>query len=327
MRADRASLMTSDTIRTLVFVLLAAAALWFYLKAKLKQVATISILGLLIVVDLVGVDKRYVNDENFVSARMVDEPFQKNGADMQILEDDGYFRVYDATTSAFNSGRASYYHNALGGYHAAKPGRMQDIQDYYLNKGDIGILNMMNVRYIITEAKNGGAVAQRNPYANGPAWFVENVVLAENADEEIRLLDSLNTKETAIIIKEFLSKVPLEKIERDSTATIDLVEHTPNYLVYETSTKSAQLALFSEVYYPKGWNAYINNKPVDYIRANYVLRALPIPAGNHKVEFKFEPKVIQTGSTISLASSALLLLIIVGTLFFTYRKRNTETNP
>lgn len=327
MRADRASLMTSDTLRTLVFVLLAAAALWLYLKAKLKQVATMTILGLLLVIDLVGVDKRYVNDENFVSARLVDEPFQKNGADMQILEDDGYFRVYDATTNAFNSGRASYYHNALGGYHAAKPGRMQDIQDYYLSKGDIGILNMMNVRYIITQAKNGGAVAQRNPYANGPAWFVENVMLAENADEEIRLLDSLNTKETAVINKEFLSKIPLEKIERDSTATIDLVEHAPNYLVYETSTQSAQLALFSEVYYPKGWNVYINNKPVDYIRANYVLRALPIPPGNHKVEFKFEPKVIQTGSTISLASSALLLLIILGTLFYTYRKRITETTP
>ncbi|MBZ0328621.1 MAG: YfhO family protein [Altibacter sp.] len=327
MRADRASLMTSDTLRTLVFVLLAAAALWLYLKAKLKQVATMTILGFLLVIDLVGVDKRYVNDENFVSARMVDEPFQKNGADMQILEDDGYFRVYDAMNNAFNSGRASYYHNALGGYHAAKPGRMQDIQDYYLSKGDIGILNMMNVRYIITQAKNGGAVAQRNPYANGPAWFVENVMLAENADEEIRLLDSLNTKETAVINKEFLSKIPLEKIERDSTATIDLVEHAPNYLVYETSTQSAQLALFSEVYYPKGWNVYINNKPVDYIRANYVLRALPIPPGNHKVEFKFEPKVIQTGSTISLASSALLLLIILGTLFYTYRKRNTETTP
>lgn len=327
MRADRASLMTSDTLRTLVFVLLAAAALWLYLKAKLKQVATMTILGLLLVIDLVGVDKRYVNDENFVSARLVDEPFQKNGADMQILEDDGYFRVYDAMNNAFNSGRASYYHNALGGYHAAKPGRMQDIQDYYLSKGDIGILNMMNVRYIITQAKNGGAVAQRNPYANGPAWFVENVMLAENADEEIRLLDSLNTKETAVINKEFLSKIPLEKIERDSTATIDLVEHAPNYLVYETSTQSAQLALFSEVYYPKGWNVYINNKPVDYIRANYVLRALPIPPGNHKVEFKFEPKVIQTGSTISLASSALLLLIILGTLFYTYRKRNTETTP
>ena len=325
-RQDRMSLMTSDTIRTLIFVLLAAGALWLYLKAKLRQVAAISVLVLLILVDLVGVDRRYVNDENFVSARMVDEPFQKNGADMQILEDDGYFRVYDATTNPFNSGRASYYHNALGGYHAAKPGRMQDIQDYYLEKGDIGILNMMNVRYIITEGKNGGAVAQRNPYANGPAWFVENVMVAENADEEIRLLDSLNTKETAVINKEFLSRIPLEKIVRDSTATIELVEHSPSHLIYETATKSDQLAMFSEVYYKKGWNAYINNKPVDYIRANYVLRALPLPAGNHKVEFKFEPKVIQTGSTISLASSALLLLIILGTIFYTYRKEKTEAN-
>ncbi|PKA84039.1 membrane protein YfhO [Ulvibacter sp. MAR_2010_11] len=326
MREDRMSLMTSDTIRSLVFVLLAATSLWLFLKAKLKETATVTLLAILIVIDLVGVDRRYVNNENFVSARQVEAPFEKNGADVQILEDDGYFRVYDATTNPFNSGRASYYHNALGGYHAAKPGRIQDLDDFYLNKGDIGILNMMNVRYIITQAKNGGAVAQRNPYANGSAWFVENVMLAENADEEIRLLDSLNTKETAIILKDFLSEVPLDKIVRDSTATIELVSHQPNHLVYEAATTSPQLAVFSEVYYPHGWNAYINGKPAQYIRANYVLRAIRVPSGNSKIEFKFEPQVVTTGSTISLASSLLLLAMILGTAWFTYRKRTSHSS-
>ena len=206
------SLMKIDTIRSLVFVLLTAGALWFFLKAKIKETATIALLVALVVIDLVSVNKRYVNNDNFVSARMVDAPFQKNGADIQILEDDDHFRVYDATTNPFTSGRASYYHNALGGYHAAKPGRIQDIDEFYLSQGDIGILNMMNVRYIITQGKNGGAVAQRNPYANGNVWFVENVMLAENANEEIRLLDSLNTKKTAIIHNDFLNKIPLEKI-------------------------------------------------------------------------------------------------------------------
>ncbi len=323
-REDRMSLFTTDAIRSLIFVLLTAAVLWFFIKGSLKKGFAIAALSVLIVIDLVGVDRRYVNEDDFVQARMVDEPFQKNGADLQILEDDGHYRVYDATSNAFNSGRASYFHNALGGYHAAKPGRMQDLFEFYISKGNIGILNMMNVRYIITQAKNGGAVAQRNPYANGDSWFVENVLPAENANEEILLLDSLDTKKTAILNKEFLSKIPSQKIERDSTATIELFTHNPSHLVYEASTKTPQLALFSEVYYPEGWNVYINGKPAEYFRANYVLRAMVIPAGNNKIEFKFEPKVIQTGSTISLVSSLVFLLIVLSGLYFSFRKKEAQ---
>ncbi len=323
-REDRMSLFNSDAIRSLIFVLLTAAVLWFFIKGKLKKGFAIAALSLLVIVDLVGVDRRYVNEDAFVQAKLVDEPFQKNGADEQILKDEGHYRVYDASTNAFNSGRASYYHNALGGYHAAKPGRMQDLFEFYISKGNIGILNMMNVRYIITQAKNGGPVAQRNPYANGDAWFVENVQPAENANEEIQLLDSLDTKNTAIINKEFLSKIPNQKIERDSTAIIELFSHQPNKLVYETSTKSPQLAIFSEVYYPKGWNAYINGKPAEYFRADYLLRAMVIPPGNNKIEFKFEPKVIQTGSTISLVSSIVFLLILLSGLYFAFRKKEVK---
>ena len=323
-REDRMSLFTSDAIRSLIFVVLTAALLWFFMKGKLKKGFAIAALSLLVIVDLVGVDRRYVNEDAFVQAKLVDEPFQKNGADEQILKDDGHYRVYDATTNAFNSGRASYYHNALGGYHAAKPGRMQDLFEFYISQGNIGILNMMNVRYIITQTKNGGPVAQRNPYANGDAWFVENVLPAENANEEIQLLDSLDTKKTAVVNKEFLSKIPSQKIERDSTATIELFSHQPNKLVYETSTKSPQLAIFSEVYYPKGWNAYINGKPAEYFRADYLLRAMVIPPGNNKIEFIFEPKVIQTGSTISLASSIIFLLIFLSGLYFVFRKKEVK---
>ncbi|SRX56028.1 YfhO family protein [Aequorivita sp. CIP111184] len=323
-REDRMSLFTSDAIRSLIFVLLTAAVLWFFMKGKLKKGFAVAALCVLVLIDLVGVDRRYVNEDDFVQAKLVDEPFQKNGADEQILKDDGHYRVYDASTNAFNSGRASYYHNALGGYHAAKPGRMQDLFEFYISKGNIGILNMMNVRYIITQNKNGGPVAQRNPYANGDAWFVENVQPAENANEEIQLLDSLDTKKTAIINKEFLSKIPSKKIERDSTATIELFSYQPNHLVYEASTKSAQLAVFSEVYYSKGWNAYINGKPAEYFRADYVLRAMVIPSGNNKIEFKFEPKVIQTGSTISLISSIIFLLILLSGLYFAFRKKELK---
>lgn len=315
-RDDRASLFITDTIRSMVFVLLTAAVLWFFLKDKLKQNTTIALLAVLIVIDLVGVDWRYVNNDDFVNARIMDQPFQKSQADIQILEDEGHFRVYDITTNPFSSGRASYFHNALGGYHAAKPGRVQDLDDFYLAEGDIGILNMMNVRYIIGQSPNGGPVAQRNPFANGNAWFVENVLMAENANEELLLLDSLNTKQTVVIHKEFQDNLPLDDIVRDSTATIELTAFKPNHLVYESSSSSTQLAVFSEVYYPKGWNAYINGQPADYIRANYVLRAMTVPAGNHKIEFKFEPEVIRKGGTIALVSFIILVLILVGGLWY-----------
>jgi hypothetical protein len=323
-REDRMSLFTSDAIRSLIFVILTAAVLWFFIKGTLKKGFAIAVLCVLILVDLIGVDRRYVNEEDFVQAKMVEEPFQKNGADIQILEDDGHYRVYDATTNAFNSAKASFYHNALGGYHAAKPGRMQDLFEFYISQGNIGILNMMNVRYIITQNKQGGPVAQRNPYANGDVWFVENVQPAENADQEIQFLDSLNTKITAVINNEFLSKIPTKSIVRDSTATIELFTYQPNHLVYEASTKTEQVAIFSEVYYPKGWNAYVNGKPAEYFRANYVLRAMVIPPGNNKIEFKFEPKVIQTGSTISLISSILFLLILLSGLYLVFQKKEVK---
>ena len=324
-RDDRAKLFTTDAFRSLVAVLLAASVLWFFLKGRLKEIYAIGILVVLIAFDLIGVNIRYVNGSDFVSARIMDQPFQKNPADLQILEDEGHFRVYDITTNPFSSGRASYFHNALGGYHAAKPGRIQDLDDFYLAEGDIGVLNMLNVRYIIGESPNGGPVAQRNPFANGNAWFPESVLLAENANEELLLLDSLDTKRTVVIHNEFKDLLPLAEMARDSTASIDLVEVKPDYLVYESASKTPQLAVFSEVYYPQGWNAYINGEPSDHIRANYALRALPLPAGNHRIEFKFEPQVIKTGSTIALVSFIVLLLIMAGGYWWT-RKNETSSS-
>ena len=325
-REDRMTLLTNDAIRSLVLILITAGALWFFLKAKIKQGTAIAIVAVVILIDLIGVDRRYVNNDDFVQSRIIERPFQENYADKEILKDDGYFRVYDATVgNPFASGRASYFHNALGGYHAAKTGRIQDLDDFYLSKGDIGILNMMNVKYIAVQSKNGSAVAQRNPYANGPAWLVENVIIGENADEEIQFLDSLNTKKTAIINKEFSRLLPTENIQRDSTAIIELVSHSPSHLVYEASTNSSQLAIFSEVYYPKGWNAYINNEPAEYFRANYVLRAMHIPKGTHKIEFKFEPQVVATGRKISLASSIFFILLFLGGIYYNFKKENASS--
>lgn len=325
-REDRTSLFRLDALRTLVLVMLSAAVLWFSLKGKLKTNLTLILLAVLLCFDLIGVNRRYVNEDDFVPARIMDQPFQQNLADQQILEDDGYFRVYDITTNPFGSGRASYFHNALGGYHAAKPGRIQDLDDFYLAEGGIGILNMMNVRYIIASGNNGTAIAQRNPYANGNAWFVENVLIAEDANQEILLLDSLDTKRTAVIHREFKDKLPTAEIKRDSLSEIDLISYKPEELVYESSSKTPQLALFSENYYPNGWNAYINDQPAEYIRANYAIRAMVVPAGNHQITFRFEPKVIQQGSRISLFSSLLVLLIVLGGLFFLWKSKQTKSS-
>jgi len=323
-REDRMSLLTTDSIRSLVFVLLAAGTLWVFFKSKIKEITAIGVLTLLIVLDLGLVDRRYVNNDDFVPARAMEQPFQKNGADEQILKDEGHFRVYDLVNRN-NPARASYFHKSMGGYHAAKPRRFQEIDDFYISQGDIGILNMMNVRYIITQNKNGGPYAQRNPYANGNAWFVENALMAETANDEIRLLDSLNSKTTAVINREFMNLIPAKKIVRDSTASILLTSYNPQHLVYEASTKSEQLAVFSEVYYPKGWNAYINDTPAEYFRADYLLRAMSIPAGTNKIEFKFEPHVIENGSKISLGSSFLFALIFVGGLYYKLRKKEIVT--
>lgn len=325
-RADRASLFYSDAIRSLIFVLISAGVLWFLLKERLKETAAVVVLGLLIVIDLAGVDRRYVNNDDFISARLAEQPFQQNGADMQILEDDGHFRVYDNTTDPFNSGRASYYHNALGGYHAAKPGRMNELNDHYISQGDIGMLNMLNVRYIIGRSPNGGAVAQRNPFANGNAWLVENVMLAENADEEIRLLDSLDTKKTAVIHTDFAELLPLQNVARDSTARIELTSYQPNSLKYSFNSTSDQLVVFSEAWYPEGWEATLDGAPAEYIRANYVLRAMIVPKGSHNIEFNFQPEVIQKGSRISLGSAVLLLLLMIGAFYFEFRKKS-NSNP
>lgn len=331
-REDRLSLFTSDAIRSLIFVVLTVGVLWYFVVDKLNKGIAIAALTILTVIDLVGVDRRYVDDKptkengspQWVSKKDIKNPFSKTAADMQILEDEDHFRVYDATSNAFNTGRTSFYHKAVGGYHAAKPGRMQDLFEFYISKGDIGILNMLNVKYIIIQNENGGPIAQRNPFANGPAWFVENVQPAANANEEILLLDSLNTKETAVINEALIAKIPSQQIQRDTTATIELFSYQPNHLVYETESTTEQLAIFSEMYYPYGWNAYINGELVEHFRANYLLRAMVVPAGHHQIEFKFEPKVIQTGSTISLVSTLFFVLITIGGSVI-YRKKKTDS--
>lgn len=314
--ADRKSMLFNDSLRSLLLVLAVAGMLWFYLKGKLKQVPVLIVLGGLIIFDLVSIDANYVNKEDFTSARRVQKPFTATKADTEILKDKGYYRVVNFSVSPMQDGRTSYFHNSIGGYHAAKMKRYQELFDYQIAKNNMEVLNMLNTKYFIISDEQ----FQENPKANGNVWFVNSLKEVDSANEEIVTLDSLNTKSEAVInSKEF--KVGVDTFQKDSTATISLVKKDLTELVYESNTNSNQFAVFSEIYYKDGWNAYIDGKSVPYYRVNYVLRGMEVPKGKHTITFKYEPSVIKTGSLLSLFCYALLLIIPIG-WFVIKRKKN-----
>lgn len=319
-KTERESLFTRDVLRSLVFVILSAITLWMYLKDKFKENLVLVVIGCLVLFDLVAVDKRYVNSDDFVSASQINKPFQKTSADAQILEDTSHYRVLDFSNNPFNTARTSYFHKAFGGYHAAKPKRAEDIFEFYVSKNNMSVVNMLNLKYIIQE-KEGRLVALNNPYSNGNAWFIEGVKTVTSADEEIQLLDSLNLKKQAIVLEGTTTLESTYKL--DSLATLKLTSYKPNHLVYKTSNSNNGVAVFSEMYYKNGWNAYIDGTLKPHFRTNYVLRGLEVPKGNRKIEFKFEPQVIETGSNIALASSIGFLLLILGGLFYEIKTKKS----
>lgn len=314
--ADRKSMLFNDSLRSLLLVLAVAGMLWFYLKGKLKQIPVLIVLGGLIIFDLVSIDTNYVNKEDFTSARRVQKPFIATKADTEILKDTGNYRVVNFSVSPMQDGRTSYFHNSIGGYHAAKMKRYQELFDYQIAKNNMEVLNMLNTKYFIISEEQ----FQENPEANGNAWFVNSLKKVSSANEEIIALDSLNTKSEAVInLGDF--NVKADTFQKDSIATINLVKKDLTQLIYEASTTSKQFAVFSEIYYKDGWNAYIDGESVPYYRVNYVLRGIEVPAGKHKITFKYEPTVIKTGSLLSLLCYALLLIIPIG-WFVIKKKKN-----
>lgn len=323
LREDRKSIFSSDVLRSLFFVLSTAGLCWAYVQDKINKNILLLGLGLCIVIDLVGVDRNYVNTEGFVSAREFNTPFISNTANKKIAEDTGHYRVYDLTTNPFNSGRASYFHNALGGYHAAKPGRIQDLFDFYLAKGSFEVLNMFNVKYIIFEGEEGIGV-QKNPDVNGSAWFVEQLKVVNTPNEEILELATLRTKKEAIINASFQKEVSKVNYIVDSLASIKLTAHQPNRLEYLSNSSEDGFAVFSEVYYENGWEAFIDGKPIPHVQVNYTLRGLQIPSGKHEIIFTFDPQVVKTGSAIIMSSAIVFVLLVGGALFYEYKKRQNE---
>jgi len=323
LQADRMTLYSADLLRSGFFVLLAAVVLWLFLKNRFAQNTAIILVGLLMVFDLFFVDKKYVSDKDFVSRSEVEVPFQETPADAQILQDTTHYRVFEVDGN-LSSARTSYFHKSIGGYSAVKPRRMQQLFDYQIAKNNIEILNMLNVKYIIQTDSTDVAFPVQNINANGNAWFVLKIQNVNSADEEMKALDKFNSKLVAIKNKDgkdrnFELAMPFKL---DSSATIRLTSYKPNHLKYVSNNNNLGFGVFSEMYYENGWKATVDGKETEIVRVNYVLRGIQIPEGKHKIEFKFEPQVVKTGSTITLISCIGMLFLLVGGIYV--EKKNRE---
>ena len=315
-KADRLSMLYSDSFRSIVLIGVGFVVLWLFLKQQLKYTTSIIAFAVLILFDLVQVNLRYVNADDFKEARAIDKPFKASTADLQILKDKSHYRVANFSTDPFQDGRTSYFHKSIGGYHAAKVGRYQDLIEFQLSKQNMQVYNMLNVKYFIIPGDDGEEVAQQNPDANGNAWFVKNIKYVQTADQEIRALDSTLTKSTVVVNENNIHKKINFSTEVDSLAYIKLTEYSLNSLTYDTSSNKDEFAVFSEIYYKHGWNAYLDGVKQPHTNVNYILRGMEIPKGEHIIKFKFEPSVIKSGSIISLISYALMLLIPLSCFFY-----------
>lgn len=332
--ADRTLMLKFDAFRSFLLIALTFTILFFHSLGKLKNNVLYLLLAILIIADMYPICRRYFNEDNF-EFKNINNLRRPSAADQFILKDKDYFRVLDATVDIFNDASPAYFHKNIGGYHAAKLRRYQEIIDVYLAKeiqqtlsnattiSDIvnnlqyaNILNMLNMRYLIY---NKDAQPIENPYANGAAWLVSNYKIVENADKEMQTLGVEDLKQTAIIDKNVVTALP--KIVFDSTAKIDIESYEPNKLIYHTKATTEQLAVFSEIFYDKGWNVYIDGKKSNYFRANYLLRAMIIPVGEHEITFKFEPESFSIGNYIAITSSILLIVLLSLFVFFTIKQK------
>jgi hypothetical protein len=321
---DRISLARSDAFRSLIFVLIGAGLLWALIKKKISNQLAFLLFAGVILIDMWGVDRRYLNNENFNDAAQIQTPFQPRQVDEFIARDTtlGY-RVLDLSTNPFLSVDASYFHRSLGGYHAAKLMRYQELLDKQFNNSiNQDVLDMLNTKYIISKSEDGQSEKiQNRETAAGPAWFVSSVRWAKNNDEEMQGLNSFDPMKEAVVNEEFKSLIDMKKLGLPVNSGIKLVNYHPDHLTYEYTAATDVLTVFSEIWYTKGWNAYLDGEKFPYFRANYVLRAAQLPGGNHKIEFKFEPVSYYTGETISLIASIILIAGLAFAIFSEVSKR------
>jgi hypothetical protein len=324
LQKDRKSHFGGDLFRSFAFILLAILLVGAYLKNKIKPMALIIGMLLLSTIDLMAIDRRYLNEDNFVDKEEYESSFTATEADKQIMADPAKpFRVFDETDpqGPFNGSRASYFHNSIGGYHPAKLGLYQDIIEHQISRGNMEVFNMLNTKYFITQnPATGASMAQLNPNANGPVWFVKAVQFVPTADAEMNVLNTLHTKDSAVAQQKFAPQVK-QQPQFDSSAIIKATEYLNDKIIYTSSSKTNQFAVFSEVYYPHGWNAYIDGQKADYIKVDYVLRGMSVPAGNHTIEFRFEPQSYKTANTQMLVASLLTFALLIAAIAFEFSRR------
>jgi len=323
LKADRSAMFGGQLLRTIGFILLTLGLIWLYIKNLIKPVVTTLAFSVLILIDLLVVDSKYLNAENYQPKEEVQsEGFTKTAIDNEILKDTSVsYRVYNAGPDRFSASdyRVSPFHKAIGGYHAAKLRLYQDIIERYLSggPGSEQVLNMLNAKYVIGQnPQDGQPVLMPNPGAYGPVWLVKNIKLVPGDVAEIQAIGVTNLKDTAVIQQAIGSN--LTQPQWDSAASIRLAKFDNDMMIYSYNSSSPQFAVFSEVYYPYGWNAYIDDKKVDYVKTDYVLRGLAIPAGTHTIKFIFEPSVYKKSVMISYVGSYFVLLFALGGFFMTW---------
>jgi len=312
---DRMAMMRADAYRTLFIIAATFGILWLLNTNKLKNLTVVtSLLGLLIIGDLWMVDKRYVNESDFSKTKTFEGSIKPSAADQQILADKEInYRVFNTTVSSFNDNNTSYFHNSVGGYSAAKLIRYQDLIEEQLSKGNMNVFNMLNTKYFIT-GKPGQEVSQQNPAACGSVWFVNQIDWAKNADEEMAKLTDFNPKTTVVVDERYKDYLIGFKSDSIINGSIALTSFHPDKMGYTSNSTTENFAVFSEIWY-KGnvdWKVYVDGKETEFIRVNYLLRGLKVPAGNHEIVFEFYPEPHYVGSKITLASSAIILVMLLG---------------
>ena len=338
----RMSLFTSDAWRSFFIILVGVTLLWMYVVGKLKQISLIVSLALLCLVDMWTVNKRYLYDEQFVEQQVQTQGFQQTETDKMILADQTLdYRVLNLASNTFNENNTAYWHKSVGGYHAAKLRRYQEMIEEHisgemnnlfkavteaegemekLDPSGFPVLNMLNTRYFIFPLQGGQTLPLLNPHALGNAWFVDDVQYVDNANEEIEAIHGLDPLETAVVDKRFAEII--KPVAADSAASIQLVTYEPNYLKYEVDSKNGGTVVFSEIYYP-GWRSSIDGQEVSHGRANYIFRAMNVPAGKHVIEFSFDPLSLHVTEKIAFIALGILALAVLGVVLLkikAYRK-------
>jgi len=314
---DRATLLRSDSIRSLIFILLTAVSIYLYTSKKIKPVMFAVTLAVLVLADMIPVNKRYLNSDDFVKARKMEQPFQMTNADKQILADKELnFRVYNTTERLDAGARTSYFHNNIAGYHGAKLKRYQEIIDMQIAKGNTSLINMLNTKYILRKGASGELLANQNLARLGAAWLVKEIQVVANADEEMSLLSTFDPANEVLVDKRFVQS----NASYSGTGSIQLSSYQPNHLVYDVNADEASFAVFSEIFYDKGWNAYVDGVLEEHYRVNYILRGMNIPKGAYQVEFKFEPQSVAIGSSIALVCSVLIYVLLAFVAFKSFRR-------